>query len=237
MTTRISAKRISAILLAGALLSATGFTSAHAADRYINVSATGSVKVAPDTVRINTTVTNIGATSATAQSTVATTASALRKALASNGVVTQYIKSANLTIYPEYNYTADKGSVLVGYRASQTFEIIVRNAKNAGTVVDAIVAAAGENMTLDGVTPYVFDNTTATNAARTDAVTRAKAKAAHYAKLLGVTLSSVTSLDETTAPSPYPIMMATAKMDSGATQVDLAQQDVSVSVAVRWSIK
>ena len=237
MTTRISAKRISAILLAGALLSATGFTSAHAADRYINVSATGSVKVAPDTVRINTTVTNIGATSATAQSTVATTASALRKALASNGVVTQYIKSANLTIYPEYNYTADKGSVLVGYRASQTFEIIVRNAKNAGTVVDAIVAAAGENMTLDGVTPYVFDNTTATNAARTDAVTRAKAKAAHYAKLLGVTLSSVTSLDETTAPSPYPIMMATAKMDSGATQIDLGQQDVSVSVTVRWSIK
>ncbi len=237
MTTRISAKRISAILLAGALLSATGFTSAHAADRYINVSATGSVKVTPDTVRINTTVTNVGATSATAQSTVATTASALRKALASNGVVTQYIKSANLTIYPEYNYTADKGSVLVGYRASQTFEIIVRNAKNAGTVVDAIVAAAGENMTLDGVTPYVFDNTTATNAARTDAVTRAKAKAAHYAKLLGVTLSSVTSLDETTAPSPYPIMMATAKMDSGATQIDLGQQDVSVSVAVRWSIK
>ena len=237
MTTRISAKRISAILLAGALLSATGFTSAHAADRYINVSATGSVKVTPDTVRINTTVTNVGATSATAQSTVATTASALRKALASNGVVTQYIKSANLTIYPEYNYTADKGSVLVGYRASQTFEIIVRNAKNAGTVVDAIVAAAGENMTLDGVTPYVFDNTTATNAARTDAVTRAKAKAAHYAKLLGVTLSSVTSLDETTAPSPYPIMMATAKMDSGATQIDLGQQDVSVSVTVRWSIK
>jgi uncharacterized protein len=230
-------KRISAILLSGALLSAAGFTSAQAADRYINVSATGSVKVTPDTVRINTTVTNVGATSAAAQSTVATSASALRKALASNGVVTQYIKSANLTIYPEYNYTADKGSVLVGYRASQTFEIIVRNAKNAGTVVDAIVAATGENMTLDGVTPYVFDNTTATNAARTDAVTRAKAKAAHYAKLLGVTLSTVTSLDETTAPSPYPIMMATAKMDSGATQIDLGQQDVSVSVAVRWSIK
>lgn len=230
-------KRISAILLSGALLSAAGFTSAQAADRYINVSATGSVKVTPDTVRINTTVTNVGATSAAAQSTVATSASALRKALASNGVVTQYIKSANLTIYPEYNYTADKGSVLLGYRASQTFEIIVRNAKNAGTVVDAIVAATGENMTLDGVTPYVFDNTTATNAARTDAVTRAKAKAAHYAKLLGVTLSTVTSLDETTAPSPYPIMMATAKMDSGATQIDLGQHDVSVSVAVRWSIK
>ncbi len=237
MKTQASFKRISAILLSGALLTGLAATSAQAADRYINVSATGSVKVTPDTVRINASVTNVGTTSAAAQSTVSSTASALRKALAANGIATQYIKSQNLTIYPEYNYTTDKGSVLVGYRASQSFEIIVRNAKNAGTVVDAAVAATGDNMNLEGVTPYVFDNTAATNAARTDAVTRAKAKAAHYAKLLGVRLNTVTSLDETTAPSPYPIMMATAKMDSGATQIDLGQQDVSVSVAVRWSIK
>ena len=230
-------KRALAIALTGALLTGIGLAGAQAADRYINVSATGSVKVTPDTVRINATVSFVGTTSAIAQSTSATTANALRAALKSNGIATQYIKSQSLTIYPEYNYTTDKGSVLVGYRASQSFEIIVRNAKNAGTVVDAIVAAGGDNMTLDGVTPYVYDNTTATNAARTDAVNRAKAKATHYAKLLGVTLSSVTSLDETTSPSPYPIMMATAKMDSGATQIDLGQQDVSVSVAVKWAIK
>lgn len=230
-------KRTLAILLSGALLTGVGLASAQAADRYINVSATGSVKVTPDTVRINATVTFVGTTSSAAQSTSASTASAIRAALKANGVDTKYIKSQNLTIYPEYNYTTDKGSVLVGYRASQAFEIIVRNAKNAGTVVDAIVAAGGDNLNLEGVTPFVFDNTAATNAARTDAVTRAKAKAAHYAKLLGVKLSSVTTLDETTAPSPYPIMMATAKADSGATQIDLGQQDVSVSVAVRWAIK
>ncbi len=230
-------KRILAIALSGALLTGIGLTGAEAADRYINVSATGSVKVTPDTVRINASVSFVGTTSSVAQSTSAATASAIRAALKSNGVDAQYIKSQNLTIYPEYNYTTDKGSVLIGYRASQSFEIIVRNAKNAGTVVDAIVAAGADKLNLDGVTPYVFDNTTATNAARTDAITRAKAKAAHYAKLLGVKLSSVTSLDETTSPSPYPIMMATAKMDSGATQIDLGQQDVSVSVAVKWAIK
>ncbi|MEI8223310.1 MAG: SIMPL domain-containing protein [Actinomycetes bacterium] len=234
---RMQTKRILAIALSGALLTGIGLTGAQAADRYINVSATGSVKVTPDTVRINASVSFVGTTSSVAQSTSAATASAIRAALKSNGVDAQYIKSQNLTIYPEYNYTTDKGSVLIGYRASQSFEIIVRNAKNAGTVVDAIVAAGADKLNLDGVTPYVFDNTTATNAARTDAITRAKAKAAHYAKLLGVKLSSVTSLDETTSPSPYPIMMATAKMDSGATQIDLGQQDVSVSVAVKWAIK
>jgi uncharacterized protein YggE len=31
--------------------------------------------------------------------------------------------------------------------------------------------------------------------------------------------------------------MAMAKADSGATQIDLGQQDVSVSVVVKWSLK
>lgn len=231
-------KRISAIFLSIALLSGVGFSSAQAAsERYINVSATGSVKVSPDTVRINATVTFVATTSAEAQSAITKTASAVRDALKSNGVEAKYIKSRTVTIYPEYNYTTDKGSVLIGYRASQSFEIIVRNAVNAGTVVDAIVAAGGDKMNLEGVTPFVFDDTSATSAARTDAVTRAIAKAKHYAQLLGVKLGTVTSLEETGSPSAYPIMMSMAKADSGATQIDLGQQDVSVSVVVKWSLK
>ena len=231
-------KRISAIVLSAALLTGAGFTSAQAADRYINVTATGSVKVTPDTVRIDATVYFVGTTSAAAQATANTTASAVRAALKANGVATSYIKSESLTIYPEYNYTSDKGSVLVGYRASQSFEIIVRNAANAGTVVDAVTAAGGDNLVINGVTPYVYDNTKATDKARIDAISRAKAKALSYAKLLGVKLSTVTYLDETSAPVSYPIMMATAKVsDAASTTVDLGQQDVSVSVVVRWSIK
>lgn len=237
MKTPQSFKRISVIALAAALLTGAGFSSAQAADRYINVSATGTVKVTPDTVRINATVSVVGSSSTAAGASANTTSSALRAALKANGIDTKYIKSQSLTIYPEYNYTADKGSVLIGYRASQSFEIIVRNAKNSGTVVDALVAAGGDNMQLTGVTPYVYDAAASASAARADAIANAKAKATHYAKLLGVRLSSVTTLDETNAPSPYPIMMATAKLDSGATQVDLGQQDVSVSVTVKWSIK
>lgn len=228
-------------VLASALIATFGLvgvsTPAHAADRYINVNATGTVKVVPDTVRINATVSVVGTTNKAASTAANTTASALRAALTSNGVESKYVKSQSLTIYPEYNYTQDKGSLLVGYRASQQFEIIVRNAQNAGTVVDAIVAASGENLQLNGVTPFVYDDTKSTDAARTAAIARAKAKALSYAKLLGVRLSTVTYLEETASPSPYPIMMATAKMDSGATTVDLGQQDISVSVNVRWSIK
>ena len=211
-------------------------TPSQALERYISVSATGTVKVTPDTVRVNATVAMVASANADALSGASTSATKLRTALTANGVESKYVKSTTLSVFPEYNYTADKGSTLVGYRASQSFEIILRNAKNAGTVVDAIVAAVGNTLTIDGVTPFVYDNTSATNAARVDAVKRAKAKAASYAKLLGVKLGKVTYLEESGSNSPYPVVMAMAKSDAGATQIDLGQQDVTISVNTRWGI-
>ena len=82
----------------------------------------------------------------------------------------------------------------------------------------------------------MLDSDKATETARTAAVKKAKAKAASYAKLLGVKLGRVICLDETSTPAAYPIYTATAKADSDATVVDLGEQKVSVLVIVRWSI-
>ena len=224
------------LALIGSLL-LTNAAQAAAPDRYISVSASGTVKVKPDAVRLNLTVSNVSATSALALSTANTASTKVRAALTANGITTQYIKSAKLSTFPEYNYTAAGGSVLIGYRASQSFEVIVRNAANAGTVVDAVVAAGGDALVVDGVTPYVYDDTAATQSARVAAVSKAKTKAASYAKLLGVKLGSVIFLEESSSGSNYPYMMAMAKSaDSSATVVDLGQQDVTVSVSTKWTI-
>ena len=154
-----------------------------------------------------------------------------------NGIVTKYIKTTSLTVYPEYNYTQDKGSVLIGYRASQSFDVTIVNAQNAGTIVDAVVAAGTDALRIDGVTPFVLDNAAATESARVDAVKRARSRAASYAKLMGVKLGPVIYMEETSTPTSYPIMYAAvAKSDAGATQVDLGQQDVSVSINIRFYI-
>ena len=224
------------LALVGSLLLANT-AQAAAPDRYISVSASGTVKVKPDAVRLNLTVSNVSATSATSLSTANTASTKVRAALTANGITIQYIKSAKLSTFPEYNSTAAGGSVLIGYRASQSFEIIVRNAANAGTVVDAVVAAGGDALVVDGVTPYVYDDTAATQSARVAAVSKAKTKAASYAKLLGVKLGSVIFLEESSSGSNYPYMMAMAKSaDSSATVVDLGQQDVTVSVSTKWTI-
>ena len=235
----IASKRIKVISVIGlaVLASSLGAQFAQAAPvRYISVSSVGTVKVAPDAVRLNASVSAIAKVSKDALSTANIAASKFRTAILANGIDKKYLASTTLTVYPEYNYTQETGNVLIGYRAGQSFEVVIRNAVKAGEIVDAVVAGAGDALYINGVTPFVYDNTKATEAARNSAVKNAKAKALSYAKLLGVKLGSITYLQESSAPSSYPIMMAQAKTSADATQIDLGQQDVSVSVATRWAI-
>jgi len=233
-----SVRTVAALSIAIALLGAAGLsTPANAADtRYITISATGSTNVVPDAVRITATVSVIGKTSKEALAAASTTASAVRKALIANKIATKDVATQSVSVFPEYTYPANGTPVLSGYRASQSFDITVRAASTAGAVVDSIVDAGGDNLQVNSASPFVLDNDKATETARASAVARAKAKANSYAKLLGVKLGKVIYLDETSTPAPFPIYSATAKAEDSATQIDLGEQKVTVSVTVRWSI-
>ena len=231
-------RTITILSLAIALIGAVGLSApANAADtRYITISATGSTAVVPDAVRITATVSVIGKTSKEALATAATTASAVRKALTANKIATKDVATQSLSVFPEYTYPANATPVLSGYRASQGFDITIRAASTAGAVVDAIVSAGGDYLQVNGASPFVLDNEKATETARAAAVKNVKAKAASYAKLLGVKLGKVIYLDETSTPTPYPVFGVSAKAEDAATQIDLGEQKVTVSVTVRWSI-
>ena len=234
MTTR---KRISAIallvLLAGGVIAPSADA---AATRYITVSAQGAVKVVPDAVRINATATAVAASSKEALAATAKTSTAVRAALKSAKIDTKDIATQSVTVYPEYKYTADGGSTLTGYRGSQSFTIVVRAADTAGSLVDALVTAGGDNLQINGATPFVLDSTKSLEAARAAAVKSAKSKAASYAKLIGAKLGKVNYLIENSAPTNYTPVMAVAKAESDATVIDLGQQDVTISVTVQWSL-
>jgi uncharacterized protein YggE len=229
--------RVGAVVLVAALVSVFGGQVSQAASvRYISVSSIGTVKVTPDAVRLNASVSTISKVSKDALAAANDAASKFRAAILANGIDKKYLSSTTLTVYPEYNYTQNAGNVLIGYRASQSFEVVILNAAKAGEIVDAVVASAGDSLAINGVTPFVYDNTKATEAARNSAVKNAKSKAASYAKLLGVKIGNIIYLQESSAPSSYPISMAQAKASDEATQIDLGRQDVSVSVATRWAI-
>ena len=233
MTTRTRISAIAALTIAMAAVIAP---SAQAAPpRYITVNSQGAVKVVPDAVRISATSTNVGATSKEALAATAKTSAAVRAALLAAKIDKKDIATQSVSINPEYKYE-NNTSTLIGYRASQSFNIVVRAADSAGDVVDSIVAAGGDSLQLNGATPFVLDNTKATDAARTAAVKNARAKAASYAKLLGVKLGKVNYLVENSAPTNYAPVMAVAKAESDATVIDLGQQDVTIAVTVQWAL-
>ena len=229
---------ITVLSVAIALIGTAGLSApANAADtRYITISATGSTNVVPDAVRIQASVSVIGKTSKEALATASITSSAVRKALITNKITTKDVATQSVTVYPEYTYPTNGTPVLAGYRATQIFDITIRVASTAGAVVDAIVSAGGDNLQVNSASPFVLDNDKATETARASAVARAKVKAASFAKLLGVKLGKVIYLDETSTPTPYPVFGVSAKADDAATQIDLGEQKVSVSITVRWSI-
>ncbi len=223
--------------VAGVVALAMPANGAGTADnRYITVTGVGTISVVPDAVRFSATVSTVGSTNAAALSTASKSAAAVRAALKDAGIATKDIRSANISVYPEYNWTQETGTKITGYRASQTFDVLVRTASKTGNIIEAVVTAGGDAVQLGGIMPTTLNPATAAEDARAAAVANAKSKASSYAKLLGTSIGKVLSLEEQSSPvysSPFPT--AKAEADS-AVQIDLGEQDVTVSITIRWAL-
>ncbi len=160
----------------------------------ITVQATGVADVVPDAVQVSLSVSVVAEANDVALSQVAATAEVVRSTLEQLGIDAADIATQSVSVNPEYGYTEAEGQKIVGYRASQTFDVLVRDASAAGAVVDSLVAAGGANLSINATYPVVNDSTAAAQAARDDAVAKARAKAEEYAELLGVDLGDLVFL-------------------------------------------
>jgi uncharacterized protein YggE len=204
----------------------------------ITVQATGTADVVPVAVRLSLSVSVMADTSEAALSAVATSADAVRAALQNAGIDDADIATQTLAVNPEYTYTDAEGQKLIGYRATQVFDVLVRDAEGAGAVVDAVVRAGGDAVAVNSTTPVVDDATDGATTARKDAVEKARAKAEEYAELLGVELGDLVYLTELSAPTN---VILAAKSDavsseSAGSVVDLGTQEVTVTVEARWQL-
>ena len=228
---------ISALVLALGLVAYSALP-ANAAEnsKHITVTGVGTSMVTPDAVRFFASVSVIAKSNKEALASASKSATAVRGALRDNGIAVKDIKTTSLTVYPEYNYSQDKGQELVGYRATQSFTVVIRKAENAGIVIDAVVSAGGDNVQINGISPFLSNGAAATEQARQAAVADARARANSYAKYLGVSLGRVISLTEVNAPVyNFPILAKGAAAED-ATQIDLGETEVTVTVNVRWAI-
>ena len=203
----------------------------------ITVQATGAADVVPDAVQVSLSVSVVAEANDVALSQVAATAEVVRTTLEQLGIDAADIATQSVSVNPEYSYTEAEGQKIVGDRASQSCDGLVRDASAAGAVVDALVAAGGANLSINATYPVVNDSTAAAQAARNDAVAKAQAKAEEYAELLDVELGDLVFLTEISAPTNITIgAKADVMAESASTVIDLGTQEVTVTVEVRWQI-
>lgn len=228
---------VSAVFLALGLVAYSALpASASENNKHITVTGVGTSTVTPDAVRFFASVSVIAKSNKEALASASKSATAVRGALRDNGIATKDIKTSSLTVYPEYNYSQDKGQELIGYRATQSFTVVIRKADNAGAVIDAVVSAGGDAVQINGISPFLSNGAAATEKAREAAVADARSRANSYAKYLGVSLGRVISLTEVSAPVyNFPVMAKGAAAED-ATQIDLGETEVTVTVTVRWGL-
>jgi len=215
--------------------------SAASAPRTVNVSATGNADVAPDAAKASLTVSVTNPTSAKqAQADAADATTKVLDALKAAGVDDKDVATQGVQVGPTYNYTQNGGQELTGYQATQTITVTLRDLTTAGATLDSVVAAGGNAVRVDSLSPYVTDPTLATNAARKQAVDIATAQAEQYAQLLGFKLGPVANVTESSSNTPPPPIAyadaAAAAPAAKSTPISAGTQQVTVTLSISWAI-
>ncbi len=214
----------------------------------ISFSGHGEVTAVPDIANISFTISKDSATVKEAQAKVALIEKKALDILKAKGVADKDIKTTNASFYPKYEYRQVACSqdycpsgrqILVGYTASESITVKVRNTDDVGDLMQELGTIGVSN--LDGPN-FAIDKEDALKAqARKLAINDAKQKAKVLAKDLGVSLVKITSFNEN---GDYPIMYAkSAMMDSamGGTPapavIPKGENTISSDVTITYEIR
>lgn len=233
-------RAVLALMASAVLLVHAGASAAEDAEagRFIAVNGTGKVVVAPDRATLSLGVEASGRTAAEARERAAQAMQAVLAALQAQGVARADVQTSWVGLSPTYS---PEGRVqIVGYQLSNQLTVRLRELDAAGAVVDAVVAAGGDAVRLQGIGFELEAAAEAEERARASAMEDARTKAGSYARLAGLTLGAVRQVREAGAVPPLPryggeVMLARAA--AAPTPVEAGQVEVRVEVSVVFDIQ
>ena len=206
-------------------------------ERSITVTGEGKIAVKPDTASLSLGVQATATTATEGLSRANASAAALIASLKTAGIGDDDIATSGVSIYPQYN----SKNTVSGYQASNNVTITVREIGRTGQLIDAAAAAAGDNITVGGVSFYVDDSEALIGAARADAIHNARKRAGEYAAAAGATVGDVIQISEPAiGGSAQPMFRAASmsKFSGGGSPmpIEAGTQDLEVSVTVVYEL-
>ena len=210
----------------------------YSSKRTIVVTGIGEASRAPDIAFLNLGVEAEGATASEALRKNSTQMEATLKTLRDAGVEKKDIQTSGLNVGAKYDYSRENQPPrIIGYQATNTVSVKLRNLEKAGGVIDKAVSGGANR--LDSISFGFSDPKPVLNDARKSAVADARERAGLYADAAGVKLGAVLNISDSHSPRPGPVPM-TARMESAqAADVPIAvgESTMSASVTIVYAIE
>lgn len=216
----------------------------------ITVQGSGQSALPPDVARISFTVENTAATVAEAQSVTTKQANAAIDFVKKQKVLEKDVKTLSYTISPQYSYPNpcplgglcpdyNRAPKITGYQVSQTIQVTMRDLSSVGTLLGGLGKLEVQN--INGPAFALDDATAGYDAARADAIDKAKTQATLLAKQLGVRLGKIVNFSESSGGYAYPMyamgMGGDAKASAPTPELPVGENTYSASVSITYEIR
>ncbi len=238
-------------LLAETIHTATNFgRSGMPATDTITVQGNGQATLPPDVARISFTVENTSATVSEAQAATTKQANAAIEYVKEQGIDDKDVKTLSYNISPQYSYpnpcspgalcpTYSGTPKITGYHVAQTIQVTMRDLSKTGELLGGLGSLEVQNV--NGPALALDDSTAGYNAARADAIDKAKKQAKLLAKQLGVRLGKIVNFSESSGGYPYPMMYGmggdAVLSKAEAPNIPTGENTYNASVSITYEIR
>lgn len=234
------------LILAAAGLTAAGLSACDASSgpaltpdadlRQVTVVGAGEVQGTPDTLNVNASIEFIAPDVTGAMNQTGERQQAVINALVDAGVDRKDISTSQVSLQPQFTGGGDNPQAIVGYRASNSIDVKIRQLDAASQALALIVSSGGDATRINNVNYSIEDDSELIRDARSRAFEDAKDRAEQYAQLSGLSLGKVISISEAAGPQPPVPLQRGAEMAAAPVPVEPGQQTVGFSVTVIWEL-
>jgi hypothetical protein len=215
-------------LLAGA--TGAGGTTAAATQHSIVVTGNGAVATVPDRAQLSFGVSSDARTASAALRANAVEMAKVIGAIKGQGIAAADIRTEQVSLSPRYT---QNGEGIVGYTATNSVGVTLRNLDKTGGVIDAAVEAGANQVS--GPNLVRSDQSALYRAALRVAIANAKAKAQTIARASGLVLRRITGVSENGGPAPV-ADTATKVGAAPSTPIEPGTQLVEATVTVTFAV-
>lgn len=199
--------------------------------RQVTVVGSGEVQGIPDALTAGVAMEAIAPDVTGAMNQSGERQQAVIDALVDAGIAREDISTTQVSLQPQFGA---EGTEIIGYRASNSIDVKIRDLSTASQALALIVSIGGDATRVNSVDYSIEDDSQLIQDARARAFEDAKNRAEQYAQLSGSDLGNVISISESpgsTPPSPMP--RGEAAM---AVPLEPGRQTVGFSVTVIWEL-